>query len=419
MKRFLTDPVFLFQTSCLKASNSARFGDDITTEFIRLMHLEHSDFADVIAADDVKVADEMKDCPDLKSGGKKSHSSNNNLYKFVCCIPLCLRHTLHDALPKFSQELFAEAPKVETSPGQEFEYTNHLGENYSIFFGSMFYLDIMRARVHLKCSPPDVQRYVLACSSISFGVDVKHVGTMGLKVPWQDIILSVRASHFLCSDALPSQRDWATMLKIPDIDSDRYSYVFSSDVSAYAEKWALLDRAYDTPAKGFFDFEQNAKLVYQSVQEASHFLADRQFQAWWSKILKFRHSKIGHQQNRREMECLAPAHAPAVSTFWDHSGKALWLMDFILYSRNFVTNEYEKSQDQDLKAVGSKRPSDFAHSPNTFRQLFDFVCEEMFNYDSATYKRMLVIFPSTAQVKVFCNFSEWLEFHNSSQQSRK
>jgi hypothetical protein len=407
--RFLTDPVFFFQASCLTASNSSRFSDDITTEFVDLMHLEHPDFDGIIPV----VVDEMKGCPDLKSGGKKNNWSDNNMYKFVCCIPLCLRHTLHDALPVFSRKLFAKKPKVETSPGQEFEYTTHFGETYSIFFGSMFYLDIMRARAHLKCSPPNVAAYVRACLSIRFDIDA-----MCLEVPWQDIILSVRASHFLRSDAQPSQHDWEVMLDIPfkDIHSDHSSYLFSSDVSAYAEMWALLDRAYDTPAKGFFDFEHNAKLVYQSIQEASRFLADHQFEAWWSKILTLRHSKSAFEQNRREMEVLAPAHAPAVSAFWDRSESALWLLDFILHSRNFLTNEYDKPQH--LKAVGSKRPSDFAPLPDTFRQLFEFVSKKIFYYDEANYKQMLVIFPGTVDWKVFKNFSEWLEFHNSSTKSR-
>jgi hypothetical protein len=243
------------------------------------------------------------------------------------------------------------------------------------------------------------------------GADVR------LEVPWQDIISSVQASQFICRDALPSQRDWAIMLgsAVKDISQHAIVSLLSSDLSACGEKWALLDSSFDTARKGFFDFEHNARLVYHSVQETSRFLADGQFEAWWEKMLQFRlPSRTTHVQQLLEIQSLASATRPEI--LWERSSEALWLMDFFAHSRHILSIEYDKPQE--FKAAGSKRPADSLHAPDTYRQLFEFVSAEIFNYETDSgVKEVLLIHEGTPQAKVLRNFSEWLAHDNLSRKN--
>jgi hypothetical protein len=413
----MTEPVFFFQAANLHASNSERFENDFAKELSRLMLLQHPDLAGSSSA-----ATESSSVPDatdssgteVKSSGKKSDGAHeNNKFKYVCCIPMHLRYTLQDSLPKFSQKLFAKDQPDKRPQDEEFESITKLGEHYTIFFGSVFYLHIMEARNFLKCNPPKIEEYLRACLNINFAVDVTGLGGQYcLEVPWQDAMLSVRASQFLRSDCQPSLRDWEHMLvnavAVQGINRDHIADVFSTDVSIYAEKWHILDCSFETPSKGFFDFELNIKSAFQSV--ASQFLAEGVFEQWWSIILKFHRQSTEYLRLRDELRGLAPKQS-SITEFWDYSDKALWYLDFIRCSRHIMFNVFDKPQEF---KVGSKRPLPVVHRPKTIRNLFEFVCKNLFDYECSAVAELLMIRGGTSQVKVFRNFSEWLELHNSS-----
>jgi hypothetical protein len=413
----MTEPVFFFQAVCRRACNSERFGDDVVKELGRLMLLQHPDLAgsSSAATESAAVPDGAESSgTDVKSVGKKNDGPHqNNQFKYVCCIPMHLRYMLQDSLPKFSQSLFAKEHSDTRPQDEEFEFITKLGENYTIFFGSVFYLRIMEARNHLKCDRPKIEEYLRACLNISFTVDIaSEAGQVCLKVPWQDAMLSVRASQFLRSDCQPSLRDWQSMLgnAVQGIDPDHIARVFATDVSIYAEKWRILDSSFETPAKGFFDFELNLKSAFRSF--ASHFLADGVFEQWWSIILNFRRQSTEYLRLRDELCSLAPKDSPpTVTEFWDNSDKALWFLDFIRCSSHILYNEFDKPRE--FKA-GSKRPLPSVHHPKTLRDLFDFVSKSLFGYDCPGVAQLLMIQGGTPQVKVFRNFSEWIELHKSS-----
>jgi hypothetical protein len=225
-------------------------------------------------------------------------------------------------------------------------------------------------------------------------------------------MLSVRASQFLRSDCQPSLRDWEHMLvnavAVEGINRDHIADVFSTDASIYAEKWHILDCSFETPSKGFFDFELNIKSAFQSV--ASQFLAEGVFEQWWSTILKFHRQSTEYLRLRDELRGLAPKKS-SPTEFWDYSDKALWYLDFIRCSRHIMFNVFDKPQEF---KVGSKRPLPIVHRPKTIRNLFEFVCKNLFDYECSAVAELLMIRGGTSQVKVFRNFSEWLELHNSS-----
>ncbi len=413
-KTFMTEPVFFFQAVCRRACNSERFGDDVVKELGRLMLLQHPDLAgsSSAATESCAVPDAADSSgTDVKSIGKKNDGPHqNNQFKYVCCIPMHLRYNLQDSLPNFSQGLVAKEHSDKRPQDEEFEFITKLGENYTIFFGSVFYLRIMEARTFLKCDPPKIEEYLRACLNIGFTVDIaSDAGQVCLKVPWQDAMLSVRASQFLRWDCQPSLRDWQVMLgnAVQGIDSDHIAHVFATDVSIYAEKWNILDSSFETPAKGFFDFELNLKSAFQSV--ASHFLAEGVFEQWWSIILKFHRQSTEYLRLRNELRSLAPKHS-APTEFWDNSDKALWFLDFIRCSRHIMCNEFDKPQEF---KVGSKRPLPIVHNPKTFRNLFDFVSKSLLGYDSPGVAQLLMIYGGTSKVKVFRNFSEWIELRKT------
>jgi hypothetical protein len=425
-KRFMTDPVLFFQATCLRACNTERFGTEVMNEFGRLLLAEHPDFGDFGShleekAEDVADAGEKSGSSDQKASGKKgNHNVNNNLVKYACCVSKQLRFTLQDALPKLFQKLVARAGFEGMDEGQEFDYTSKFGDNYTILFGSAFYLDVMEARSLLKCVPPRVRDYIRACFDIHFEVRANQNIVICLQMLWQDVVLSVHASGFLCSDMKPSHHDWLVLLReFPQIDvcEQQLETLLSSDACILSEKWSALDNAYKSRAKGFFDFEQQSKLVLHKIFEgdltSSTVLHDPcHFEDWWSHLLTFRGQKqTDYQRNRDIMQRFAPANESA--TFWDISSKALWLLDFINYSREIMQDEYDLVRD--IKLSGSKRQLSTVDLPKTFRQFFEFISEQILNYDSFELKQLLCIHPKTPNAKVFRNFSEWLTDHNSHQ----
>jgi hypothetical protein len=427
-KRFMTDPVLFFQAMCLHACNTERFGSDFVNEFSRLLLAEHDDFGDLGShvdekAEDVADTGDNSSFASQKANGKKSEFNvSNNLVKYACCIPKALRYTLQAALPNFSRNLIAKADRVKLHEGQEFLYTSNFGDNYTILFGSAFYLDIMEARSLLKRNPPRVREYLRACFEIRFDVQGKE-GVLRLELPWQDVVLSVHASGFLCSDLKPSHHDWCVLLgdfaHIGFCDHE-LAVLLSSDISVLSEQWIFLDDAYASPAKGFFDFEQQSKTVFQNVlqEDLSNptiFHDPRLFENWWSHLLTLRCQKeADHQRNREVMQQFAPAMEPAA--FWDISSKALWLLDFIRYSREIMQDEYDRVHD--VKLAGSKRPLNGVEFPKTIRQFFVFFSELILNYESFELKELLCVHAGTPHAKFFRDFSEWLVDHNSHQQAR-
>jgi hypothetical protein len=401
--------------------------------FVRMMHAEHPDFADSGSVVDMPRKEDDADAGNCassaeqqsavkkKQGEKIGGSFHNNLVKFACCVPMHLRFVLQDALPKFSQQLFAQMKKTPScEEGTQHDYTAIFGELYSIFFGSMFYLDIMEARNHLKSDPPRVKDYVCACLDIGFDVDSNKIESKRLVLPWQDVVLSVKASRYLSPDAQPSQANWTDILGdfLKDKESDSQQILanlLSEDVRVLGEKWALLDSAYESPARGFFDFECNSKLVFESaLQEMSPLLVTDSFhfEDWWNALTSFRCCRDNKRQGvLRDLKRFEPADAPARSTFWDHSAQALWLLDFITFGRIIMFEEYEKPRE--MAIVGSKRPAHSKDSPTkTFRDFFDFASSEILNYDIPAKKQMVMIKGGTADAKIFSKFSEWLEHHN-------
>lgn len=435
--RFITDPVLFFQAICLRACNTERFGDNVMNAFVRMMHAEHPDFADsasvvgmaIVKDGDADAASSAQKKSVIKE--KQGGSFGNNLVKFACCVSTHLRFVLQDALPNFSAKLFAQFPSG--SEGSQYDYTKHFGEQYSIFFGSMFYLDIMEARKYLKCSPPRVKEYVCACLDIGLDVNSERV-----LLPWQDVVQSVRASQFLSSDALPSQADWLDILRKKFLrDSENESdggkrgknesdyqqilaELISSDVCVLGEKWALLDSAYESPARGFFDFECRSKLVFESALQESTpplFPDSRVFEDWWSALSKFRCPKDSSKRQGvlHDLQRFEPANARL--TFWDYSAQALWLLDFITFCRKIMFEEYDKPRD--MRIAGSKRPADSSDPPSkTFRNFFDFVSSEMLNYD-AEKEEKIMINTGTAEVKIIHNFTEWLDDHQKKLSQKK
>jgi hypothetical protein len=251
---------------------------------------------------------------------------------------------------------------------------------------------------------------------LDIGLDVNSERVL---LPWQDVVQSVRASQFLSSDALPSQADWLDILRKKFLrDSENESdggkrgknesdyqqilaELISSDVCVLGEKWALLDSAYESPARGFFDFECRSKLVFESALQESTpplFPDSRVFEDWWSALSKFRCPKdSSKRQGVHDLQRFEPANARL--TFWDYSAQALWLLDFITFCRKIMFEEYDKPRD--MRIAGSKRPADSSDPPSkTFRNFFDFVSSEMLNYD-AEKKEKIMLNTGTAEVKIY------------------
>jgi hypothetical protein len=438
IKQFITDPVLFFQAICLRACNTERFGDNVMNSFVRMMHAEHPDFADSASVVDmtiVKNDDGDADAGDFASSAQKKSvikekqggSFHNNLVKFSCCISTHLRFVLQDALPIFSAKLLALLPSGQE--GSQFDYTAILGEKYSIVFGSVFYLVIMEARKHLKCHPPRVREYVSACLRIGVDVEITHIGSKRLVLPWQDVVKSVRASQFLSSDDLPSHADWLDILPDSMNDSDKEEWekngrdshqilaeLISSDVRVLGEKWALLDSAYESPAKGFFDFECHSKVVFESALQESTpplFPDSRVFEDWWIALSKFRCRKdINKRQGvLHDLQRFEPPNARL--KFWDNSAQALWLLEFITFCRRIMFEEYDKPQSM------KKRPAESADPPTkTFRNFFDFVSSEMLNYDEEKKEKMMIN-RGTAEVKIIHDFTEWLDDHKDNLSRKK
>jgi hypothetical protein len=435
----MTDPVLFFQALCLFACNTERFGTEVVNELARLLLAEHTDFGDSAGLADLK-GDNAADAGDRassaeqKPGNKKGNGNvQNNLVKYACCIPKHLRHTLHEVLSNFTQQLFAER-RGDMQDGEEFDYTSKFGDKYAIAFGSVFYLDIMEARSLLKCKIPKIADYARACFKIGFDIPAPNSDNICLEVPWKDVVLSVHASEFLCSDVKPSQHEWSVLLRELQLEFpkrfDKTPYcekqlaaLLSDDVSVCSESWSLLDDAYESQSKGFFDFERQSKVVFQNVlqgflSQPAVFHNQSHFEDWWKQVLTYRGQqktgrKIDHRRNKAGMQRLAPANES--DAFWEASCTALWLLDFISYSREIMQHDYDQVQDFEL--AGVKRSLESVDVPRSFRKLFHFISEQMLSCEAFDTKELLGVNLMTPDAKVFHKFSEWLEDHNKRQQA--
>jgi hypothetical protein len=424
IKRFITDPVLFLQAVCLRACDTERFDPEVSNEFVLLMHAEHPDFGDSpnvveMSCDGDVEAGEAESSSDPKLVSKKT-TFGNNIIKCACCVPLRLRHTLLEVLPKFSQKLFSNVD-VGSVLCQPCDLAAVFGEQYLIFFGSVFYLDVMRAREHLKGSVPDFKEYVRACARISFEFD-SNQGSICLEVPWQDMVLAARASDFLPPEAQPRLSDWMNMLASVANERDvqqELAALLTVDVLLYREKWTELDRAYASPSKGFFDFEKNAKIVFQNCLLKGQgplqiFSTFDTFDRWWSAVLNLRDGAARDASDCEYLQLLAPGYAAA--EYWNSSAKALWLLEIIQYAREIMLEEYDRKRVS--KPLGAKRALEDVNPPITFREFFEFVCSEIMGFDAADKKELMLVYPASAKAMIFRNFHEWLEDYERSNTSQ-
>ncbi|TEB14164.1 hypothetical protein C9890_0695 [Perkinsus sp. BL_2016] len=238
-----------------------------------------------------------------------------------------------------------------------------------------------------------------------------------LHVPWQDIVLSVRAT--VPDDIQPSRQDWSRILREDlgvSVSDDTIADLVKFDVHPYQEMWSVLDAAYDTPSKGFFDFEGGAKQVFWTAlqEDLSPQLPVEVFENWWSSLrdISEMRDKSKTQKKNREAAisnlerylAAANAHEKCSEAFWLHSAKALWLLDVFRDSREIMFEEFELNQEP---SSGAKRPQDFESFPRKFSQLFECLSTEFL--ECSERFRVMVIHPGKKNAKIFRNFGDWLE----------
>jgi len=420
----MADPVLFYQALNLRACNTERLGVQ-GDAFIRLLNQAHPDIEDIASNFDKKmehVGDGDSENKAVKKidGGKSHGTFQNNVFKFACCIPKQLRYKLQDALRHFSKDLFSNLKTKESDEmqqGKEVNYFDMLGQKYFIFFGSTFWLDIMRARFAcFKQKSLNISQYVRSCLKIQIDIEGPHDKNICLHVPWQDIVLSVRAT-------VPDDINWSCILSDAlgvSVSDDTIADLFDQfkfDVHHYQEMWSVLDAAYDTPSKGFFDFEGAAKQVFWTAlqEDLSPQLPVEVFENWWSSLRDISEmrdkSKTQNLKNREAAisnleRYLAAAHAheKCSEAFWLHSAKALWLLDVFRDSREIMFEEFELNQEP---SSGAKRPKDFESFPRKFSQLFECLSTELL--ECGTYHEVMLIHPGKKNAKIFRDFGDWLE----------
>lgn len=442
VKRLMTDHVLFNQVLCLVCTcNDLRFDTAFADEFIRLMLEDHPDFRaaagktldgkKIVA----KMGDDGKEEAD-KDDGDKMHDKkssgargNRNVIKYACCIPKALRYKLQEAMSQFSQDLFSQLPDMPQD--RELDYSVIFSEDYSFVFGSMFWLDVMRARACLREQPPRVRDYVRECLKIRIDLGSHKKLSLLLRVPWQDVVSSVRAS--LPSHAQPSLHDWMSMLPqqaCSGVSEQTVAHLLSVDVSLYREMWAELDAAYAAPANGFFDFRAGARAVFrnhlQNVPPPSQpmFPSDDHFDNWWHSLdsiskIRGREAKPALRARRKHeisgLDCFAAAPPAPKSPFWEQSAKALWLLDVFLDSREIMFEEYGRTQELDSGGrVGAKRKPHVEGVVRTFAQLFDNMSTTILDY-SEGQKEVLLLHKGTSKAMICRNFSEWLKSNQEQQ----
>ena len=421
VKRFMADPVLFYQALNLVACSSVRLGVQ-GDAFIRLLKQEHPDIEDIASNSDKKMehagdGDSESKADKKVDGGKSDGTIHNNVIKFACCIPKQLRYKLQDALRHFSKDLFSnlkiDEKEKKMQQGEEVNYFDMFDQKYFIFFGSSFWLDIMRARFAcFKQKSLSISQYVRSCLKIRIDID-----GLCLHVPWQDIVLSVRAT--VPDDIQPSRQDWSRILRKAlgvSVSDDTIADLVKFDVHPYQEMWSVLDAAYDTPSKGFFDFEGGAKQVFWTAlqEDLSPQLPVEVFENWWSSLrdISEMRDKSKTQKKNREAAisnlerylAAANAHEKCSEAFWLHSAKALWLLDMFRDSREIMFEEFELNQEP---SSGAKRPQDFESFPRKFSQLFECLSTEFL--ECSERFRVMVIHPGKKNAKIFRNFGDWLE----------
>ena len=446
VKRLMTDPVLFNQVLCLICTcNEVRFDTTFSNEFIRLMLEDHPDFSDNLVVVDGKSVDGEKMVASMEDDGKEEADKddgdkhdkkssgargNRNVIKYACCIPKALRYKLQDAMSQFSQDLFSQLPP-DMPQDREHDISVIFSERYSLFFGSVFWLDVMRARACLREQPPRVRDYVRECLKIRIDLGSHGALSLLLRVPWQDVVSSVRAS--LPSHAQPSLHDWLSMLPqqaCSGVSEQAIAHLLSVDVSLYREMWAELDAAYAAPANGFFDFRAGARAVFrnhlQNVPPPSQpmFPSDDNFDNWWqtldsiSKIRSREAKPILRARRKHEisrLDCFVAAPPAPKSPFWEQSAKALWLLDLFLDSREIMFEEYRRTQELDSGGrVGAKRKPHVEGVVRTFAQLFDNMSSTILDY-SESQKEVLLLHKGTPKAMICRNFSEWLKSNQEQQ----